>query len=282
MDDAQSSQPLRSAGALIRACHPEPAAAVTIGACVLAIAVGRDALGVVEVGAAVGATQLAVGWSNDWLDADRDKRVGRTDKPIASGDVSRRTVGISAILAAVASAPLAALSGWRACVVLMIALVFALLYNWPLKFTALSVVPYVIAFACLAAFVPLSRPGSSAPPWWLVAAGGLLGGGAHFVNVLPDLADDAETGVLGLPHRIGRGPSIAVAAVLLLTATGLLAFAPARRVEWLAWLAFAAATVALLVGFARARRPGSRAAFRAVLLVALADVVLLIASGAQL
>lgn len=272
----------RTAGALIRSCHPEPAAAVTIGACVLAIAVGRDALGVVEVGAAVGATQLAVGWSNDWLDADRDARVGRADKPIAAGEVSRRTVGVAAIVAAVASTPLAALSGWRACLFLMIALVFALLYNWPLKFTVLSAVPYVVAFAGLAAFVPLSRPGSALPPWWLVAAGGLLGGGAHFVNVLPDLADDAQTGVYGLPHRIGRRGSMIVSAVLLLAATALLAFAPARRVEWLAWLAFVAAALALVIGFAVARRPGSRAAFRAVLLVAIADVVLLIASGARL
>ena len=140
----------------------------------------------------------------------------------------------------------------------MVALVFALLYNWPLKFTVFSVVPYLVSFACLAAFVALCRPGSSAPPWWLVAAGGLLGGGAHFVNVLPDLADDAETGVRGLPHRIGRGPSIAVAAVLLLAATGLLAFAPARpRGGWRGWR-FAAAAVALLIGLAgpAARIPG--------------------------
>jgi heme o synthase len=271
----------RTAGALIRACHPEPAAAVTAGACVLAIAVGRDALGVIEVGAAVAATQLAVGWSNDWLDADRDVRVGRTDKPVASGEVSRRSVGLAAIAAAVAAVPLAMLSGWRAGAVLVVAMIAGLLYNWPLKFTVWSVVPYVVAFGALAAFVPMSRPGSPLPPWWLVAAGALLGAGAHFVNVLPDLDDDARTGVNGLPHRLGDHASVVISAALLLAATGLLAFAPAQHSAWPAWLAFGLAVAVLLFGFAAGRRPGSRAAFRAVLLVALIDVALLIASGAS-
>ena len=50
----------------------------------------------------MGATQLAVGWVNDWLDADRDRQAGRRDKPVAVGEVSRRTVGVSGLLAALA------------------------------------------------------------------------------------------------------------------------------------------------------------------------------------
>ena len=36
-----------------------------------------------------------------------------------------------------------------------------------------------------------------------MGAAAALGSAAHFVNVLPDLADDAATGVHGLPHRLG-------------------------------------------------------------------------------
>ena len=265
---------------LVRACHPEPAAAVTVGSCVLAIALGRSAAGVAAVGATVLASQLAVGWMNDWLDADRDRAVGRTDKPIATGAIDRLTVGIAAILAAVAVPLLGLLSGWPAAAVLTLALISALFYNWPLKFTAFSVVPYVVSFGALAAFVPLTRPGAPAPPWWLVAAGACLGGGAHFVNVLPDLDDDDRTGVRGLPHRIGRTASLWVSAVLLLAATALLAFAPAG-VSTVSAVTFGIAVGLLAFGLVRGRHPGSRLAFRAVLVVAVIDVVLLVITGAR-
>jgi 4-hydroxybenzoate polyprenyltransferase len=199
---------------------------------------------------------------------------------VATGAVSRRTVGVGAIVAALAVPTFGQLNGWRAAAAITLGLVSGLLYNWPLKFTVASVVPYVVSFASLAAFVALSRPGSPAPPWWLVTAGACLGGGAHFVNVLPDLDDDSRTGVRGLPHRIGRTASVWVSAILLLTATGLLAFAPSGR-SWPSIITFVAAVAILATGLWRARRPGSRAAFRAVLVVAVIDVALLVITGAH-
>ena len=38
----------------------------------------------------------------------------------------------------------------------------------------------------------------------------------HLTNVLPDLEDDAATGVRGLPHRLGPRASAVVAAVALI------------------------------------------------------------------
>ena len=61
-------------------------------------------------------------------------------------------------------------------------------------------------------------------PVWITAAGALLGAGAHFANVLPDLEDDARTGVRGLPHRIGRVGSLVLTWVTLLAAALSLAF----------------------------------------------------------
>jgi heme o synthase len=265
---------------MIRACHPEPTVAVSVVAAVLAIAVGRSAAGVVLVFFTLLASQLTIGWTNDWLDANRDAEVGRPDKPIPSGAISRRAVGLGAIIAGIALVPLALASGWRAGLVIIVATLAGLAYDWPLKFTAFSIVPYLIAFGGLAAFVPMSRPGP-VPPWWLIAAGALLGGGAHFANALPDLADDARTGVRGLPHRLGETGSSVAAAVLLLIATGLLAFGP-RPVTWFAGATFAAAVVVLPIGWRLARRPGSRWAFRSVLVVAVLDVILLVANGARL
>ncbi len=267
-------------GGLARACHPEPTAAVTIGSCVLAVALGCTAGAVVVVGATVLASQLAVGWMNDWLDADRDRSVGRPDKPVARGAVSRRTVGAAAVVAALAVPMIGSWSGRAAAIVITVGLISGLAYNWPLKFTGLSVLPYMVSFGCLAAFVALSRTGAPAPPWWLVAAGATLGGGAHFVNVLPDLDDDRRTGVRGLPHRIGRARSVWAAAVLLLVATGLLAVAP-HGPSVAAVATLIAAGGILGYGLLRGRRPGSRAPFRSVLVVALLDVVLLVVIGAR-
>jgi 4-hydroxybenzoate polyprenyltransferase len=251
--------------------------AVTVVSALLAVATGRDGVGVLAVAAAVLASQLAVGWSNDAIDAGRDAVVGRADKPIVAGTVSRRTVATAAVVATVATPPLALLSGPAAGVLLTVGLISALLYNWPLKFTAASVAPYLVSFAALPAFV-LAGVGRST--WWLIAAGSLLGAGAHFANALPDLADDTRTGVRGLPHRIGARPSAVAAAVLLFAATALLTLGPPGPPSWIGVVAAAAAAVVLAVGgYAASRHTGSRAVFRSVLVVAVLDVVLLLSSG---
>jgi hypothetical protein len=53
-------------------------------------------------------------------------------------------------------------------------------------------------------------------------------------------------------------------------------------VTWYAGATFAAAVVVLPIGWRMARRPGSRWAFRSVLVVAVLDVILLVANGARL
>ncbi|MBY8873167.1 UbiA family prenyltransferase [Micromonospora sp. PLK6-60] len=273
-----------SVSGLLRASHPEPTAAVTAVAGLLAWGVGHRPGGVATVALTVLASQLAVGWANDALDAGRDAAVGRTDKPVAVGAVRRRTVAVGAAVAAVATPVLAATTGPAAAFWATVGLVAALLYDWPLKSTALSVLPYAVSFGTLPAFVVLALPGAPTPPVWLVAAAACLGAGAHFANVLPDLADDARTGVRGLPHRLGAAGSRWAAAGLLLAATATLVLGPAGPPSWVGLAAVAAAVVAPALGWYAGRataRAGGRqvAAFRAVMLVALIDVALLVASG---
>ncbi|SNY04508.1 4-hydroxybenzoate polyprenyltransferase [Paractinoplanes atraurantiacus] len=247
----------------------------------LAIGAGHRGWAILGVFLAVGATQLSVGWVNDWLDADRDRRAGRRDKPVASGAVSRRTVGTAGLIASLAIPFLGLPFGLWPAILISLVGIFALLYDWPLKSTVFSVVPYLVAFGLLPAFVVVALPGHPAPPVWLVAAGALLGGGAHFANVLPDLADDAETGVRGLPHVLGATGSSIAAAVLLLAATLTLVFGPAGPPSWAGWAAACASVVVLPLGWYAMTRASGRAVamFRAVIVVALIDVLLLIFSG---
>jgi 4-hydroxybenzoate polyprenyltransferase len=273
----------RSLLASIRASHPEPAVAVTTVTALLAWGVGHSASGIVRVAAAMLASQLAIGWVNDWLDADRDRAADRTDKPVAAGTIDRRTVGILGLVASVACVVLSLFLGWPAGLLMILALVSALLYDWPLKFTPLSVVPYAVSFGLLPAIVVTALPGSPAPAPWLVAAGALLGAGAHFANALPDLDDDARTGVRGLPQILGRGGSTVAAAAFLLAATVVLVLGPPGPPSWAGIGAVVAAAVVLPIGWyvgRRAAASGGRpvAVFRAVMVVALIDVVLLVTS----
>lgn len=265
--------------ALARSCHPLPALAVSVVAAVLALATGRSPSGVAAVFAAVLAGQLSVGWLNDVLDADRDASVGRRDKPVAAGAVSRRLVVVATVGAAVTAVLLSLLSGVDATLVHVVMLCSAWAYDFGLKATAFSVVPYAVSFGLLPAFVTLGGPGGQWAPSWLVAAAAVLGSAAHFANVIPDLDDDAATGVRGLPHRFGRTASAGVAAALAVITGVVLAFGPPGPVTTAGLVAVPLSLVILVIGRVRGRRTGSRANFNALLAVAVVDVVLLIITG---
>jgi heme o synthase len=272
---------VRRAVALFRACHPEPTLAVTLAAVALAAASGRDSRGLLAVGLAVLTGQLCVGWFNDYLDADRDRTANRPDKPVATGVITRRSVRTATAVAAILCVPFSLLSGIQAGTTHLVAVASAWTYNLGLKSTPLSVLPYAISFGLLPAFVIQGLPGHPTPAAWLVGAGALLGCGAHFANVLPDLDADAATGVRGLPHRLGATGSRLAAATLLLAASAVLAIGPPGPPSVTAWAAMAVASAVLAAGYALGRRPNSRAVFRSVLVVAVIDVLLLIASGIQ-
>jgi len=261
---------------LIRACHPEPTAAVTALAATLAWAAGADPL---VVGAAFLSGQLSIGWSNDWIDAARDRAVGRADKPTVRG-LPVPVLRAAALLAGTACLPLSLLMGPKAGLAHLIAVTSGWLYNLRLKSTAWSFLPYAVSFGLVPCVVALAAPGQQLAPWWAIAAGALLGVGAHGANVLPDLDDDLATGVVGLPHRLGRGLTTLLSGLALVLATVLLAVGPG-----LSPVGGTAVVLSVLVfglGLALGRRPGSRAAFLSVIVVALLDVGLLVLQGADL
>src|SRR4051812_42774025 len=185
--------------ALVRACHPEPSVAVTAITTALAVSAGRGPSSA-WVAAALLSGQLSVGWSNDWIDADRDRTTARPDKPAARGEISPATARTAAFTAAAACIPLSLAMGLQAGVLHLLAVAAAWAYNIRLKSTVLSWLPYALAFGAIPSIVTLGLPGSPVAPAWATAAGALLGVGAHLANVLPDMADDAVTGVRGLPH----------------------------------------------------------------------------------
>jgi len=257
--------------------HPGPALAVTAVTALLAIGVGLSPLAITLLSLAMLLGQASVGLSNDWIDAERDKAVGRTDKPVALGLISVRAVRTASFVTAVAALALTALLGPVALVVHAIFIASAWSYNLGLKKTALSVLPYVVSFGLLPLLVTAALPDPQPAAWWALAAGALLGVSAHFANVLPDLVDDEKTGVRGLPHRLGLRGSSVVVAVALAAASILLARSPLLWLGVVVATALAATCVVLAL-----TRPPTRVLFRLIIAAALVDVVMLAISGAEL
>jgi 4-hydroxybenzoate polyprenyltransferase len=267
--------------ALLLSTHPGPSLAVTAIAIALGIAVGLEPWRVVVLGLAVASNQASVGWSNDWIDAERDARVGRVDKPVAQGRIAAATVRNFAFAGSVVAIVLTIPLGLAATAAHLVFLVSAWSYNAGLKRTAFSVLPYILSFGILPAVVTLSSssPAGAAP--WALATGALLGIAAHFANVLPDLDDDAATGVRGLPHRLGRATVATLTYIVLASATVTAVFgSTGLESPW----AFAALLVNLVIagfGLANAGR-AIRLHFQLIIAAALVIVAMLVAAGDQL
>jgi 4-hydroxybenzoate polyprenyltransferase len=266
--------------ALVAATHPGPAAAVTVVAALLAVAGGVPAGRAALVFLAVLAGQASIGWSNDWLDADRDRAVARADKPVVQGAVRPAQLRAAALASAAVAVVLSLLLGLVPGLLLLVLVASGWAYNAGLKRTWASWLGYVTGFGALPAGVVAAAPGTPIAPWWLVVAGGAIGGAAHLANVAPDLEDDLATGVRGLPHRIGPRVSAVVGALLLGCASIVLVTGPAGSPTAAGWmvlvLAVPAVGIAALAGTARFRR----VAFPAILVLTVVDVALLVIGGA--
>jgi 4-hydroxybenzoate polyprenyltransferase len=257
--------------ALLRTAHLGPALAVTVIVAVLALSADLTPVRALLVVAAVFTGQLSIGWSNDLVDLARDRQVGREDKPLATGEIRVATVRTACVLAVVATVPLSFACGLRAGLVQLLCVAAGWAYNLGLKSTAWSWLPYAVAFGSLPVFVTLSQEPPAVPPVWVPLAGALLGVGAHLVNALPDFADDAATGVRGLPHRIGARWTAPTATAVLVLASLVSCVAAGNDHRLLA-----AVSLLLVAGLAAVALAGrGRTPFRAAMAIALVDVALL-------
>jgi 4-hydroxybenzoate polyprenyltransferase len=269
--------------ALARASHPAPTLAVTVFSALLAASAGTPLRTSILLVAAVLAGQLSIGWSNDRIDAARDRAVGRTDKPVAAGALPLRTLDGALAAAVIGCVGLSAALGWRAGLTHLGAVACGWLYNAGLKSTALSWLPYALAFAALPAVATLALPTPAAPAGWVLATGALLGSAAHLANAVPDLAEDRRTGVRGLPHRLGARGSLGLAAALLLAASVVVAVGPRRPPLPAGWVGLGLNVVLVLAALPAAlQRPAGRAPFHGIMAVAGIDLVLLLATGRHL
>ncbi|MBD3942958.1 UbiA family prenyltransferase [Microbacterium sp. NEAU-LLC] len=278
---------MRTVRALWGSSHPGPTLVVTALALALGIATGLEPWRLTVLTAAVFCGQLSVGVSNDAFDAGRDREVGRTDKPLARGDAPLGVAWAAAAGLLAAALVLSCLVGWWMLAAHALALGSALAYNAGLKSTPWSIAPFLVSFGVFPSLATLSAPDPAFASWWAWVAGAALGAAVHLTNVLPDLDDDARTGVRGLPHRLGPRASAVIAAIAVVGgAVAVLVGAAGgdlSAVSPVSWVFFAAVVVVAAVTAWRAIvRPPSRALFRLVMLAALLLAAQLVASGSAL
>lgn len=193
---------------LLLSCHPLPALAMTGTLTVAAALTGRSAPECVLVAATVGSGQLTIGWVNDLVDRDRDRRAGRTDKPVAMGWIEPRTVLVATGCAVLAVVPLSFANGWPAGLAHLTLVSAAWAYNLHVKQTPLSWLPYAVGFGALPAFLSYGGLGPGlhgGPPTVAVTVfAALFGIGVNFVNALPDVEEDEAMGMRHLPLLVAR------------------------------------------------------------------------------
>jgi 4-hydroxybenzoate polyprenyltransferase len=271
---------VRSAWLLVRCSHPEPVLAVTVAVGILALAAGRGWTTVWAV-TAVLAGQLFVGWTNDYLDRDLDRRASRTDKPIVAGVVPAGRVRNAALVALIACLPLSFANGLAAGAVHLAAVGIATAYNAWFKATPASVLAYGVAFGLVPAFVTLGLQPGHLPPAWATVAAALLGAGAHFTQVLPDFEADRSLGLRGTPQLLGVTGST-IAAALLLAGSALAILLGSGRPAELQLVALGL-TLVLLAGIVASGLSGRhRLAFRLTLVAAGAIAIIFVIGGRAL
>ena len=264
---------------LVLATHLGPTLAVTGATTLLAVVAGRG-VGSCWVAAAVLSGQCAVGWSNDALDAERDRAVHRTSKPVVAGLVSREDLVTASRIAFALCVPLSLLSGWRAAIVHLVAVFVAYQYNRRFKLGPWSPLPYAISFGLLPAFVTLGLPGHSWPRPAVMVVTALIGVGAHFINAVVDIDDDRATGVRGLPQRCGARWSLDLGTLALLAAAWITAVLSHRHV---ASFTMAVAVTFLNVAVAVAgARGAARLAWRLAIISGLGCLAIFVIGGSEL
>lgn len=167
--------------------------------------------------------QLVVGWSNDLIDYQDDVRHNRLKKPLVAGLITpkylQRWLQVMLPIAILVNlfGPLGLIGGGLS----IFAIGWAVAYNFYFKFNVFSPLPYAVAFAALPSCMALSK--DQMPPVWMWLGGALFGVAAHFLNVIKDMKEDNQSGIKGLPQRLGTKASAMTAVLLIASAIALLA-----------------------------------------------------------
>jgi 4-hydroxybenzoate polyprenyltransferase len=201
----------------LRAAHFGPTVIVTTASFLLSLS-QYSIIDSLRVTIAIFAGQLVVGWSNDFIDAPLDIAAQRTKKPIVSKEINPEQLKKSILVALLAALLLSLFSplGITGTLIHFLGILSATFYNFKLKPTILSPIPYIVSFGALPWAIYL--PAGNHPPLWLYLDFMIIAVAFHFFNVLKDFQWDINQGILGLPQRLGKNVSLIISISLVVSA----------------------------------------------------------------
>lgn len=216
---------------LLRLVHPFPSflvAAVT--AAIVPFADRHAPLSLyLTLGVAMLCFQFAIGVGNDLADA-HDDALAKPWKAIPRGLVSQRTALAACCALALAGLLLTLRLGWLPWVLGAAGLGCGLVYDFWLKRTNLSWLPYAIALPLLPVWVYVAADAWHSLLWWALPLGVALGLALHLANQAPDAAEHGDSGATTLlgPRR-ARTVAIALFLAVAFAVTAILATTGAER-----------------------------------------------------
>jgi 4-hydroxybenzoate polyprenyltransferase len=236
----------RTLRALLRLTHPLPTLLNAVAAAALATVAGAPS----NVAAQVALTMLGVhtfiGATNDYVDRHRDE--GRSDKPLARGQLPPRAARLMAAAGLTTGLTAAAQVSALTLVLAVLGAFVGFTYNVWMKHTALSWLPFAVGVSIIPAFA-WSTVSSEIPAPILTLSLVALPGGAALAlqNSLADRALDAERGVRSAAVRLGEARALgALVALHAVAFAALLLTAPSSTSPLLLFIA----GLLLLVGTA--------------------------------
>jgi len=152
-------------------------------------------------------SQLAIGWTNDYVDRQTDAMY-QPAKPIPAGIVDASSLPTLIVGAVFASFALGTMLGMAPLAFLAIGTGAGLAYDLALKDTRYSPLAFVVAFAVLPLYVWASLDVFRNELLALYLVGSPLAVAVHLANVLPDIEGDTAAGRRNLGVILGRERSL--------------------------------------------------------------------------
>ena len=236
----------------------------------MALFAGAEPATAARLGLAMTVLQFSIGTANDVADAERD--AGRTDKPIPTGLVRRRTASWAAAGFAVVGLALTIPSGPATVAVGGLGLGVGLVYDLRFRGTAASWLPFAIGIPLLPVYAWLGATGGLPAAFVvLIPTAVVAGAGLAIANALADVELDRRAGAgsvaLALGARrawtvhavlLGLASVLAVGSIPILAGVGERAADPVRMGVGVGVAVLGAAIIAVGAGLARRARSGAR------------------------
>jgi protoheme IX farnesyltransferase len=200
--------------ALAKATHWPQALTMVILATGYSAYLGQHGLQLLYVLIAVTSGQASVGWVNDYVDANVDRKLNRIHKPSVKHSLDPKSLKLPIYFALVTLVPFSFLAaGWVGGLAHILAVGSAQVYNLYLSRTAMSWVPYAVSFSLLPVFV--YQTAEIWPTWQIIIMATLVGVIAHLFNALPDLAIDRNAKLGGLVVSLGKAKTLIALTLLM-------------------------------------------------------------------